>query len=233
MSSESAIRVVERTRRPNPTTTNVAAAPQHDSMSEAIKRFVKWLLNSPQPKPDCMEPGIHASIDIDAQESPILVDKNDMPTEAIGRAADCELLTMPLERLVLLPAYLVPNARKEELRRFIHLRKIKKREEWESLFPEQDPAEPNRQFSANQVVKSGGEGSVYVIQDLRTGLYKIGLTTNMKRRMRELGVGETARLVKERKVDDAVAVEKAAHKRYKAHRLRQTEYFNLSEPPEI
>ena len=74
-------------------------------------------------------------------------------------------------------------------------------------------------------------GSVYVIQDKESGLYKIGRTTNMQRRMRELGVGKTARLVRQKQVEDAAAVEKAAHLRYKAARLPQTEYFKLNNPP--
>jgi hypothetical protein len=79
----------------------------------------------------------------------------------------------------------------------------------------------------------GRAGTVYVIQDISTGLYKIGITTNMQRRMRELGVGTTARLVEQKQVSDARAVEKAAHKRYKAQRLPQTEYFRLDRPPTI
>lgn len=204
-----------------------------DAMCEAIKRLVKWLLNSPQPKPDSMEHGIHAAIDINAQEPAIPVDKSDMLARAMRPSKESELSTMPLERLALLPEYLVPNTRKQELRKYIVLRNIKKRAEWESLFPEQDPAGTSQRFRASQPFKSGREGSVYVIQDLDSGMYKIGRTTNMKRRMRELGVGKTARLVQELSVDDAVEVEKAAHQRYKAHRLPQSEYFKLSVPPEI
>lgn len=77
------------------------------------------------------------------------------------------------------------------------------------------------------------QGTVYVIQDLGTGLYKIGRTTNMNRRMRELGVGRSARLVTSKQVRDANAVERAAHQRYRAYRLPQTEYFKLDAPPEI
>ena len=76
-------------------------------------------------------------------------------------------------------------------------------------------------------------GSVYVIRDKDTGLYKIGRTGNMERRMRELGVGKTAELISHHAVGDMVAVEKAAHERYKANRLPQTEYFKLSKPPFI
>ncbi len=76
-------------------------------------------------------------------------------------------------------------------------------------------------------------GTVYVIQDTATGLYKIGRTTNMERRMRELGVGKTARLVNYRQVANADQVESMAHRRYKSHRLPQTEYFRLSTPPTV
>jgi predicted GIY-YIG superfamily endonuclease len=79
----------------------------------------------------------------------------------------------------------------------------------------------------------GDAGVVYVIEEMRTGLYKIGMTTNLERRMRELGVGKTARLVQQRQVSDARAVERAAHERYKAHRIPQTEYFKLNSPPSI
>ena len=84
---------------------------------------------------------------------------------------------------------------------------------------------------------SGGAGkkagSVYVIQDKETGLYKIGRTTNLERRLKELGVGKTARLINSKKVEDAAATEKKAHKRYKSSRLPQTEYFKLQKPPQI
>ena len=76
-------------------------------------------------------------------------------------------------------------------------------------------------------------GTVYVIQDIKTRLYKIGRTRNMKRRMRELGVGSTARLINSRQVSDAAKAERAAHKRYKSARLPQSEYFKLNSPPVI
>jgi predicted GIY-YIG superfamily endonuclease len=76
-------------------------------------------------------------------------------------------------------------------------------------------------------------GIVYVIRDLDTGLYKIGRTKNMERRMKELGVGRTAELISRNDVGDMVAVEKAAHERYKKDRLPQSEYFKLKNPPVI
>jgi predicted GIY-YIG superfamily endonuclease len=76
-------------------------------------------------------------------------------------------------------------------------------------------------------------GFVYVIQDIQSGLYKIGITTNMPRRMQELGVGKTARLLQQKQVTNPRAVEKAAHERYRAARLPQTEYFKLTSPPSV
>lgn len=76
-------------------------------------------------------------------------------------------------------------------------------------------------------------GTVYVLQHIDTGLYKIGRTTNMKARMRTLGVGKTTRLISSRYVSNAAEVEKAAHRRYKGQRLPQTEYFRLDSAPSI
>jgi len=76
-------------------------------------------------------------------------------------------------------------------------------------------------------------GWVYVIQDNTTRLYKIGRTKNIERRLKELGVGKSARLIQRKLVADCYAVERAAHQRYKTHRLPQTEYFKLSSAPII
>ena len=81
--------------------------------------------------------------------------------------------------------------------------------------------------------KGNNPGTVYVIKDRSTGLYKIGRTKNLERRMQELGVGKTADLVSSVEVGDMNAVEKAAHRRYKDKRLPQTEYFKLDRPPQI
>lgn len=77
------------------------------------------------------------------------------------------------------------------------------------------------------------KGHVYVIQDKRSGLFKIGRTTDMNRRMKELGVGKTSRLIQSKEVDNAPRVEKEAHNKYKSSRLPQTEYFNLDTPPSV
>ena len=84
-------------------------------------------------------------------------------------------------------------------------------------------------------VKQGNTraGFVYVVQDIESKLYKIGRTQNMERRMQELGVGKTARLVNSKYVPDAIKIERQAHIRYKSNRLPQTEYFRLQQPPSI
>ena len=77
------------------------------------------------------------------------------------------------------------------------------------------------------------EGHVYLIQDISTGLYKIGITKNMEKRMKQLGVGDTARLIDDIFVPDARAREKALHKKYADARLPQTEYFKVGYQPSL
>ena len=77
------------------------------------------------------------------------------------------------------------------------------------------------------------EGHVYLIQDNRTGLYKIGITKNMEKRMKQLGVGQTAKLIDDIFVPDAKDREKQLHKKYKDARLPQTEYFNIGYQPNL
>ena len=77
------------------------------------------------------------------------------------------------------------------------------------------------------------EGHVYLIQDNRTGLYKIGITKNMEKRMKQLGVGQTAKLIDDIFVPDAKDREKQLHKKYKDARLPQTEYFNIGYQPSL
>ena len=77
------------------------------------------------------------------------------------------------------------------------------------------------------------EGHVYLIQDNRTGLYKIGITKNMEKRMKQLGVGQTAKLIDDIFVPDAKEREKQLHKKYKDARLPQTEYFNIGYQPSL
>ena len=77
------------------------------------------------------------------------------------------------------------------------------------------------------------EGHVYLIQDIRSGLYKIGITKNMEQRMKQLGVGDTAKLIDDIFVPDAKDREKQLHKKYKDARLPQTEYFNIGYEPNL
>jgi hypothetical protein len=102
-----------------------------------------------------------------------------------------------------------------------------------SRWPVKVVAHESRLPSFVNGLSSSKSGIVYVIQDLRTGLFKIGRTTNLSLRMKALGVGKTARLIQHKFVSDAAAFERAAHRRYRAQRLPQTEYFHLSAPPTI
>ena len=79
----------------------------------------------------------------------------------------------------------------------------------------------------------GREGHVYLIKDIRSGLYKIGITKNMGKRMKQLGVGDTAELIDDIFVPDARDREKQLHKKYKDARLPQTEYFNIGYRPSL
>tara|TARA_A100000164_G_scaffold87323_1_gene75092 strand:+ start:308 stop:664 length:357 start_codon:yes stop_codon:yes gene_type:complete len=79
----------------------------------------------------------------------------------------------------------------------------------------------------------GKEGHVYLIQDIKSGLYKIGITKNMGKRMKQLGVGYTAKLIDDIFVPDARGREKQLHEKYKDARLPQTEYFNIGYRPSL
>ena len=81
--------------------------------------------------------------------------------------------------------------------------------------------------------ESGGEVFVYVIQDLESGILKIGYTKNPDRRYDELGVGLTAQEIYCDYFDNAREVEKTAHEKYADARLPQSEYFKLYKPPLI
>jgi predicted GIY-YIG superfamily endonuclease len=107
-----------------------------------------------------------------------------------------------------------------------------------SKTPEGKLLEEQRQYwKMNAPLSGAGNGSsagtVYVIQDIATGMYKIGRTKNLDRRMKELGVGKTAKLIQHAEVSDSFSVEKAAHRRYSSKRLPQSEYFKLNSPPSI
>ena len=77
------------------------------------------------------------------------------------------------------------------------------------------------------------DGYVYVIQDIESSLYKIGITIDPERRLKELGVGNSAVLISCDYYPNAKEIEKTSHKRYAEFRLPQTEYFKLNQPPEI
>ena len=79
----------------------------------------------------------------------------------------------------------------------------------------------------------GKEGHVYLIQDIKSGLYKIGITKNMEKRMKQLGVGDSAKLIDSVFSPDAREREKQLHKKYKDARLPQTEYFNIGYRPSL
>jgi hypothetical protein len=91
----------------------------------------------------------------------------------------------------------------------------------------------NKLLNERRSNSSGRGGYVYVIQDRASGLYKIGRTRNLNRRLKQLGVGATASLVSASWSADAAATEKSAHHRYKASRLPHAEYFILSHPPSV
>ena len=55
----------------------------------------------------------------------------------------------------------------------------------------------------------------------------------MEKRMKQLGVGDTAELIDSIFVPDARAKEKELHKRYADVRLPQTEYFKVGYPPSL
>ncbi len=66
-------------------------------------------------------------------------------------------------------------------------------------------------------------GWVYFIQN--QDLFKIGITENLERRMREL---QPCLLLKALKTNNPRKLEKILHKKYKSVRIPQTEYFRLS-----
>lgn len=67
-------------------------------------------------------------------------------------------------------------------------------------------------------------GYVYLIRN--RDLHKIGITTDLVRRMRELKPDE---VIATAELDDHAALERELHRRYKDQRLPQSEYFRLSD----
>jgi len=70
---------------------------------------------------------------------------------------------------------------------------------------------------------------LYVIRHLDTGLHKIGITNDWGRRQRELEVGTKTAPVHVVRVNDARQVERFLHRRFKANRMPQSEWFHLSD----
>ena len=66
-------------------------------------------------------------------------------------------------------------------------------------------------------------GHIYLIKN--KDLYKIGVTKDFKRRMKELKPDE---IVKVLRIDSYKTLEKKLHRRYKDSRIPQTEYFRLN-----
>lgn len=87
----------------------------------------------------------------------------------------------------------------------------------------------NCQFGS-QPRKNARDGIVYVIRAGQTNLYKIGRTTNIDRRLRQLQTMNSQQLsvVKLIQCHDAIAVETTLHQKYKSYR-RQGEWFELDE----
>ena len=74
------------------------------------------------------------------------------------------------------------------------------------------------------VVESCPTGFVYFVRN--GGLFKIGITENMLRRMGELTPDELLNVVR---CSNFQEVERELHRRFKDVRLPQTEYFRLSD----
>lgn len=72
-------------------------------------------------------------------------------------------------------------------------------------------------------------GIVYVIKDEKSGLHKIGITLDWRRRSRQLDIGTKTRAICVVRTIKPGKVETALHLKYKALRLPQSEWFNLEE----
>ena len=68
------------------------------------------------------------------------------------------------------------------------------------------------------------KGYVYLIRN-GTDLYKIGITTDLKQRMKQL---KPDQIIKTFQTDEYEDLEKKLHKKYKDVRLPQSEYFRLT-----
>ncbi len=95
-----------------------------------------------------------------------------------------------------------------------------------------------QKIPSGKMVKAGiindTAGYVYVIRDMETGLYKIGETTNWRRRFKELKVDDEKIVAIQLKwVSNRLEIEKYHHDLYSAYRLPQSEWFKLSKSPNL
>ena len=91
---------------------------------------------------------------------------------------------------------------------------------------------------SGKMVKAGvvneNAGYVYVIRDMESGLYKIGETSNWRRRFKELKVDDVKIVVIQLKwVSNRFEIEKYHHDLHRDYRLPQSEWFKLSKSPMI
>ena len=91
---------------------------------------------------------------------------------------------------------------------------------------------------SGKMVKAGvvneNAGYVYVIRDMDSGLYKIGETSNWRRRFKELKVDDVKIVVIQLKwVSNRFEIEKYHHDLHRDYRLPQSEWFKLSKSPMI
>ena len=71
-------------------------------------------------------------------------------------------------------------------------------------------------------------GYLYLIRSLLLGGYKIGITTAPKSRFKALSVGDKAELIGYWSLDAYRELEKQLHAEYKAERIPQSEWFDLT-----
>jgi len=90
--------------------------------------------------------------------------------------------------------------------------------------PRSDFTLNNRKVKSQPSPTSKEKGFVYLVRN--GDLYKIGITTDLKRRLSELKPDEVVNTVKR---SDYEEVEKKIHKQFKRLRVPQTEYFRLTE----
>jgi len=90
------------------------------------------------------------------------------------------------------------------------------------------PAMANHRTAMKKPTKATTVGTIYLISN-QAGLHKIGITQDWLRRSRELEVGTKTSAVLTATVIRPKALELALHRRHKAERLPQTEWFQLTQ----